>query len=195
MQIFVAGLTIDGARRAIAEKLYEKQIREEKIKEPSEKKFNEILDGVRVEVQEFNSKFYYIITDGGGYGAQIFRRPYTGNEMVLDGLALVQGLPAVASKKKIWVARATPDHGPNPYILPVDWCGIVQRGEGETNYQLYPGDRIFVHSDALIRADSALGKFLAPIERLLGVTLLGSSVVSSIRSGSNVGNIGGFVAP
>ena len=30
-------------------------------------------------------------------------------------------------------------------MLPVDWCGIVQRGNTSTNYQLMPGDRVYVN--------------------------------------------------
>ena len=139
-----------------------------------------------VDVYAYNSKVYYIITDGGGYGEQVYRISATGNETVLDALSQINGLPAVASKKKIWVARATPDHSP-PLILPVDWCGIVKSGSAATNYQVFPGDRIYVNSDARIRTDSALGKFLAPVERVLGTVLLGSSTVNSIRNGTNAG--------
>jgi hypothetical protein len=43
----------------------------------------------------------------------------------------------------------------------------------------------------MIRLDNGLSKILNPIERLLGVTLLGSSVVNSIQ-GQNTGGLGGF---
>jgi protein involved in polysaccharide export with SLBB domain len=143
---------------------------------------DDILKELNLDVAAFNSKFYYVITDGGGYGATVLRFPYTGNETVLDGLSQIAGLPVVASKKRVWVARATPfDH--NPTILPVDWRGIAQRGSAATNYQLFPGDRIYVDSDRLIKTDSFLAKVISPIERLLGVTLLGSTTVNSIRNG------------
>src|SRR5262249_54717859 len=122
----------------------------------------DILRELTLDVAAYNSKFYYVITDGAGYGEQVVRFPYTGNETVLDAVSQIQGLPAVASKKKVWAARATPDHQ-HPYILPVDWRGIAQRGSAGTNYQLFPGDRVYVDSNPLIRADSRLGQFLAPI--------------------------------
>ena len=94
----------------------------------------------------------------------------------------------MASKKHIWLARATPgDHVP-PKVLPIDWCGITQRGESDTNYQVMPGDRIYVKADPWIKVDSFIAKRISPIERLLGVTLLGASTVNQIRSpnqGSN----------
>src|SRR5262249_50111060 len=134
-----------------------------------------------VDVLAYNSKVYYVITDGGGFGEQVYRLPGTGNETVLDALAQINGLPAVASKKHIWVARPCTAAPCGQMILPVDWKGITQGGVPQTNYQLFPGDRVYVKADALITIDSQLSKVLAPIERLFGVTLLGSETVNSIR--------------
>jgi hypothetical protein len=43
-----------------------------------------------------------------------------------------------------------------------------------------PGDRLFVEAEPLIALDAALAKVLAPLERVFGVTLLGSAVVHSV---------------
>jgi len=109
--------------------------------------------------------------------------------MVLDAISQIQGLPAVASPKKIWLARATP-HGSMANILPVDFHGIVMGGSAATNYQIFPGDRLFVHSDPRIRLDSGLAKTLAPVERIFGITLLGSSMINSIRGRGAFGGNG-----
>src|SRR5262249_17245281 len=106
----------------------------------------------------------------------------TGNETVLDAISNITGLPAVASKKHIWVARRVPGHGSYQNILPVDLVGLTQGGGAATNYQLFPGDPVYVQSDKLIRFYISLAKFLSPIERLFGVTLLGSETVNSIRN-------------
>jgi polysaccharide biosynthesis/export protein len=184
--VYVAGLTLDQIQDVVASVLKARHARklgnDFKTAE-GEMTVEEIKKELQVDVLAYNSKVYYIITDGGGYGEQVYRISATGNETVLDALSQINGLPAVASKKRIWVARATPDHAP-PMILPVDWCGIVRNGSAATNYQIFPGDRIYVNSDALIRTDSRLGKFLAPVERVLGTVLLGSSTVNSIKSGS-----------
>jgi polysaccharide export outer membrane protein len=187
--VFVAGMNLDQVQDVVASVLKARHARRKGEEgKPAEKDMtvDEIKLELQVDVLAYNSKVYYIITDGGGYGAQVYRLSATGNETVLDALSQINGLPAVASKKKIWLARATPDHSA-PVILPVDWCGIVRNGSAATNYQIFPGDRIYVDSDALIRTDSALGKFLAPVERVLGTVLLGSSTVNSIRN-SNLGN-------
>jgi polysaccharide export outer membrane protein len=178
---YVAGLTLEQARYAIGAVLAQR------IKDFDVKNLN-------VDVLAYNSKVYYVITDGGGYGEQVYRIPVTGNETVLDALGQINGLPPVASKKNIWVARATPGDGrhTHPNILPVDWCGITQRGAAATNYQVLPNDRIYVKADPWIRLDSGLAKRISPIERLLGVTLLGSTTVNSIRNGGNAGLGGGI---
>src|SRR5262249_56263464 len=74
---------------------------------------------VNVDVIAFNSKVYYVITDGGGFGEQVRRFPVTGSETVLDAISNIAGLPAVASKKRIWGARRTPEQPeerPHPQV-------------------------------------------------------------------------------
>jgi polysaccharide export outer membrane protein len=170
--VFVGGMTIEEAREAIAAQI-RKRVTEFKI-----------LD-LSVDVVAYNSQFYYVITDGGGYGEQVYPFPITGSETVLDALGRINGLPPVADKRKVWVARRGP--GAAGQILPVDWCGIAQRGATETNYQLMPGDRIYVKADPWIRGDAWLAKRLSPIERLFGATLLGSETVNSIRNKTTSG--------
>jgi polysaccharide biosynthesis/export protein len=145
---------------------------------------------LQVDVLSYNSKYYYVITDGGGYGQQVYPILITGNETVLDAIAKVNGLPAVSSKKKIWVARAT-RAGQAPKVLPVDWKGVTECGSGTTNYQIFPGDRVYVQSDGWIRADTWLSKRLSPILRGFGATLLGASTVNSIKNGTSSG-LGGL---
>lgn len=170
--VMVWGMTLDQARVAIASQL-------------STVIQNYKIESLSVDVQNYNSKFYYVITDGGGYGEQVMRFPITGSETVLDAISQISGLPAVSSLKHIWVARAAGGHGE---ILPVDWCGVTQHGAVPTNYQLLPGDRVYVKAQKLVHVDSKLARILAPIERILGVTLLGSTTVNSIKGRNTNGN-------
>lgn len=142
---------------------------------------------VIVDVLAYNSKRYYVVLDGGGYGEQVYPFPIYGSETVMDAIANVNGLHAVASKRNIWVARRTPHPGHADQILPVDWVGITQHGITITNYQIMPGDRIYVKAQKLVTLDTALTRIITPIERVLGVTLLGSSVVNSIQGRTGTG--------
>jgi polysaccharide export outer membrane protein len=214
-KIRVAGMTTDQIGDAIAARLLEmmpglqggakdldKKQFDGKSKEDLLKDWRKDFSSValvkselRVDVLSYNSKFYYVITDGGGWGQQVYPFPITGNDMVLDAMAHINGLPYVANKKRIWVARAT-RAGQPPKILPVDWLSVAKCGSSATNYQLFPGDRIYVDSNHLIKADSFLSKLYSPIQRTLGVTLLGASTVNSIKlgtlSGSGLGGAGLF---
>ncbi len=198
----LAGLTLDQARYAIADLLRQYLQDEPETGEvdpalgagagaagalainaappPRQSRFTE--RDVNIDVVAYNSKVYYVITDGAGYGEQVFRLPVTGNETVLDAISQIYGLPAVASKKsKIWVARAHPGET-KPHILPVDWVAVTQCGTASSNYQLMPGDRVYVKADPLTKADTSLARILSPIERLFGTTLLGASTVNTIRN-------------
>ncbi len=135
---------------------------------------------VVLDVTQYASKKYYVVLDGGGAGEQVIPFPITGSETVLDALANVYGLPPVASKRNIWVARRCPIPGHPEQILPVDWVGITQHGITATNYQIMPGDRIYVKAQRLVTIDTTLARIISPIERLFGVTLLGASTVNEI---------------
>ena len=171
----VGGLTLDEARLAIASKLNERS----KLS----------LELLYVDVLAYNSKFYYVITDGAGYGEQIVRLPLTGSETVLDALAQIGGLPPVADKRRVWVARRTPDGGP-PHILPVNYIAMTQGGVTGTNYQIMPGDRVYVKADCWRTFDTQTAKYLSPFERILGAVLLGSETVNSIKHGGTSGGTG-----
>ena len=165
----VAGLTTDQARERVRAFLLQL----------TDRKSDQLQ--VRVSVLAFNSKQYYVITDGAGYGEQVAAFPITGSETVLDAMARIGGLPQVASKRDIWVARRSPNGGPDQ-ILPVCWEEVTQQGITRTNYQVLPGDRIYVRAQKLISFDNALAKFLQPIERVFGVILLSSEAVNSIKN-------------
>jgi polysaccharide export outer membrane protein len=175
--VYVTGMTLDEAKAAV-----ETQLRKF-VQEPQ----------VSVDVFAFNSKAYYVIADGGGYGQIVLRFPITGKETVLDAIGQIQGLPAVSSQRRIWVARPAPADHCCLQILPVDWRAIVEGGSTATNYQLFPGDRVYVKADCLITIDNWLAKALAPVERLFGITLLGTATVRTIENRNNVN--GGFIVP
>ncbi|MCA9057720.1 MAG: polysaccharide biosynthesis/export family protein [Planctomycetaceae bacterium] len=174
--VYVAGMTLDEAKNAV--QLHLSQF----IHNPE----------VSVDVLAYNSKVYYVITDGGGAGEQVYRLPSTGNETVLDAISYVNGLPTVASKADIWLARPSPvTNGPDQ-IMPIDWNAIAQGAQTGTNYQVLPGDRIYVKADKLIRMDTALAKFTAPFERIFGFIILGNGTVRTLQRGRGFVGGGGF---
>jgi polysaccharide export outer membrane protein len=172
--VLVAGLTVEEARMEVARRIHSRL-------DPNVRSIKDVLDGLSMDVLAYNSKVYYVITDRLGLGEVVTRLPITGGETVLDAISQIQGLPPESSKRRIWVARKTAGHGGGENKLEVDWYGITRRGEMRTNYQMLPGDRLYVKADAVQRTDYFLAKILSPIQRLLGVTLLGSETVNSIK--------------
>lgn len=160
----VSGMTLDQARAAIHDKLsqYIKNVK------------------LNVDIFAYNSKRIYIIADGAGFGQQVVPLPFTGNETVLDAISQIGGLPTVASKKKIWVARPAADD--SIQTMPVDWKAITQDGLVRTNYQLFPGDRIYIESDRLISLDGLVTKIVTPMERVFGVTYLGARTIFQLQN-------------
>jgi protein involved in polysaccharide export with SLBB domain len=144
--VYVAGMTLAQAEQTIEAHLAKYLYKPE----------------VAIEVCGFNSKFYYVITDRTGSGEQVVRLPHTGNETVLDALSNVAGVAAL-SDKKIWVARPAPAECGQDQILPVDWCGITRRGQVKTNYQLLPGDRVYVLGHSRTRPEGRLTRAIAPV--------------------------------
>jgi protein involved in polysaccharide export with SLBB domain len=161
--VVVAGLTLADAKLAI------------------ERHLLQFLDSPEVSLNVFayNSKVYYIITQGAGLGDQVVRVPVTGNETVLDAIAQVNGLQ-FQSSKRVWIARPVPGCSEN-IVLPVDWCAVTGRGSAATNYQIFSGDRVFIAEDHLVAFDTGLGKLLSPFERIFGFTLLGTGTVSNLK--------------
>lgn len=146
---------------------------------------------VSVDVLSYNSKVVYVVTDGGGYGERVVRLPVTGNETVLDAISQIQGLSEVSSKK-IWVARPAPSGAECAQVLDVHWQEITREGITTTNYQLLPGDRIFIEADHLMATNNFLAKLFAPVERVFGLTLLGLGVSRNIEFYDRQGGAGGF---
>jgi len=131
---------------------------------------------ISVDVVAYNSKVFYVITEGAGLGDNVRRVPVTGNETVLDALSAVNGLSQVSSTK-IWIARPAPGGFGCEQILPVDYDAISRGGSSATNYQVLPGDRVYIAEDNITTFNTFLAKVTQPIERLLGVSALGSSTV------------------
>ena len=143
-QVYVAGLTLEQAKAAVEAQLSKYLYRPE----------------VSLDVAAYNSKLYYVISDGAGSGESVLPLPSTGNETVLDAVSKAGGLSPVSSKKRIWVARPAPAGCDADQIMPVDWVNITQRGETATNYQVLPGDRVYVMSQPAIGLDNLLAKTL-----------------------------------
>lgn len=84
---------------------------------------------------------YYVLGEVNSPGSY----PLDGHENVLDGILAAGGLTTAAAPCKILLARPTLSTSCR-VMLPVCYREITQLGDTTTNYQIQPGDRIFVAS-------------------------------------------------
>jgi len=177
-RVCLVGMTIDEAKTAIEAHL------SQYFENPQ----------VGVDVFGYNSKVYYVITQGAGLGDQVYRLPIKGSETALDAIGELQGFSSNSSIR-MWIARPGFNAQGGDQIMAIDWLGISQRADVTTNYQLMPGDRLYVAEDKLVAIDTALGKIISPIERLLGVTLLGTQTANRIDTFGQANSGGGGFFP
>ncbi|RIK74242.1 MAG: hypothetical protein DCC67_16865 [Planctomycetota bacterium] len=173
-RVRVVGMTMEEARAAIEAHLAQY------LENPQ----------IALDVLGYNSKVYYVVTQGAGLGDRVVILPAKGNETVLDAIGQVQGLDSTSSTR-MWVARPGGNECGGDQIMPVDWLAITQRGDVGTNYQLMPGDRLYVSEDKLVAIDTKLGKIFSPLERIFGVTLLGTQTTSRLVFFDRGGGTGG----
>lgn len=159
-RVYVSGHTVDEAREAIEFHL------SKALEHPQ----------IAVDVFSYNSKDYYVIYQSHTQGEQVVSFPYTGNETVLKAIANMNGL-APNSSKRIWVARPSTNTN-KPVTLPVDWNAVTAYAMPQTNYHLLPGDRVYVVEDRFVATDGLMARWFAPIERVLGMSLLTSSTIT-----------------
>lgn len=143
-RVYVAGMTVAQAKAAVERKL------SDKILEPK----------VSVDVYTYGSKFYYIITEGAGSGDSVMRVAITGNETVLDAICQVNGTSRLSSQS-MWIARPAQGGIGCDQLLPVNWKEISKGAATATNFQILPGDRLFISENKIIAFSSAVAAYFA----------------------------------
>jgi protein involved in polysaccharide export with SLBB domain len=151
--VYLTGKTVTEAREAVQARLSQY--------------FDSPLVGV--EVMQFNSKSYFVIAESSTGNGAMHRFPITGNETVLDAIAQLERVGNITGKM-VWVARPSPGNCSQDQILPVNWKEITHGGRIDTNYQLMPGDRVYIVEDRATAVDAFISKFATPIGRLLGLS-------------------------
>jgi polysaccharide export outer membrane protein len=128
--VYVVGLTLPEVELKIAQQLtMAAMVQNTKPDQPYR---------VSVRLANVQSKYYYVM----GTVATQGRFPIKGNETVLDAI-LQAGLKSNSLPEKAYLVRPHPP-GAMDQVLKIDWCGIRERGDTLTNYQLFPGDRVIV---------------------------------------------------
>ncbi|MFO0850531.1 MAG: polysaccharide biosynthesis/export family protein [Gemmataceae bacterium] len=111
------------------------------------KKEEQEFGQVQVRLVNRASKVFYVLGEVNGPGSF----PLAGRETVLDGILAAGGLTRQASARNIILSRPTAPDGCR-VVMAVCYNDIVQLGDTATNYQLQPGDRIYVPSQTMLES-------------------------------------------
>jgi polysaccharide export outer membrane protein len=130
-QLQVAGKTVEEIGSAV------RAFVEAQAKDAKDKEIGPIVVRVVTRV----SKVFYVLGEVNAPGSFTLN----GRETVLDGLLAAGGLTDKGSRRNIILSRPTRPDGCR-VVLPICYREIVQLGDTATNYQLLPGDRIYVAS-------------------------------------------------
>ena len=138
----VAGLTVTQAEaevQRLVDKIYKGKA------DPDDATKDRALTIVTARLVGRESKVYYVL--GEANAPRSF--PLAGRETVLDGILAAGGITRQADTDKIVLSRPTQPEGCR-IVLPICYLNIVQLGDTSTNYQLLPGDRIYIPSTSAL---------------------------------------------
>ena len=138
----VAGLTVTQAEAEV-QKLVDRVYKGKA--DPDDPAKDRTLTIVTARLVGRESKVYYVL--GEANAPRSF--PLAGRETVLDGIIAAGGITRQADTEKIILSRPTQPEGCR-IVLPICYNNIVQLGDTSTNYQLLPGDRIFIPSKSAL---------------------------------------------
>ncbi len=140
-RLMVVGKTVDEVQQAVQQRVD----RHVAAAAEGDAAVDEPLDGesqaVTVRLVDPESKVYYVVGEVNSPGTQRL----VGRETVLDAIFAAGGLSDKAARHKIILSRPTVP-GQFRIVMPVCYRHIVQLGDTSTNYQILPGDRIYVPS-------------------------------------------------
>ncbi len=139
----------------------------------------EASDRVFVDITAYNSMNFYVQGDVMIVG----RMPSTGNETVLDALQFAGGLMSSADPKQINLIRPQ-RNGKPAKVYKVDLEAIQERGEVATNYQIFPGDRLLVGRNEVIKKTVEMDRLNAPIQTMTSMMMQEAFMLRALQFAS-----------
>ncbi|MDR3618429.1 MAG: polysaccharide biosynthesis/export family protein [Paludisphaera borealis] len=133
-------------------------------------------DRVFVDVSAYNSKNYFVLGDVGAAG----KIPITGNETVLDALQYGGGLLPTAEPKDIRLVRPGRNGKPGK-VYKVDLEAIQDRGETATNYQIFPGDRLIIGRNEVVKKTIQMDRLSTAIQDVINSVQQEAQMVRSVK--------------
>lgn len=115
---------------------------------------------VTVTLLAFRSKKVYILGEVGSPGAY----PLTSKMSVFDATATAGTMTVNSDPSKVRVVR--PSATGNPRVFEVDLAKVIKKGDASENFNLEPGDIVYVPKNGLAQVSFDLEQILQPISTL-----------------------------
>lgn len=135
--IVVAGMTVTEIERAVSDRIQAEAPLEPDAAAPQ----------ATVRLIDPQGQVYYVLGEVNAPGSF----PVIGRETVLDAIVAAGGLTDSADRHRVIFTRPTED-GQYPFVRLICYRHIVQLGDTSTNFQIQPGDRVFVASQTCTRS-------------------------------------------
>jgi protein involved in polysaccharide export with SLBB domain len=136
-------------------------------------------DRIFLDVTAHNSKPYYVQGDV----AQPGHLPFTGHDTVLDALDNAGGLLPTAEPKDIHLVR--PGRAGKPgRVYKVDLEAIREKGDVTSNYQMFPGDRLVVGRNDVVKKTIQVDRLAAGMQTIINSISQESSLLRSLKTTS-----------
>lgn len=126
---------------------------------------------VTVELTESRSRRYYVVGQVNRPGSF----PLIGRVTAVEALASSSGGTLFASLNSSRLVRVSAE---DAGVFAVRFSDITERGDGRTNYELKPGDIIYVPPNLSARIGLAIQNILFPVQSIVG---LGRTAVGTAR--------------
>jgi protein involved in polysaccharide export with SLBB domain len=131
---------------------------------------------VFVDVTAYNTKHHYVLGDVATPG----KIPCTGNETILDALQHAGGFLPTAEPKDIRLIR--PARGGKPTrVYKVDLTAIEEKGDITSNYQIFPGDRLIVGRNDVVKKTIEFDRLAAPVQAIANTMLQQASLLRGLQ--------------
>ena len=101
---------------------------------------------------------------------------------MLDAIQFAGGLAPTAAPNNIRLVRPAPPGACCAQTLPVNYPAIMQAGDTATNYQIMPGDRIYVYRDPIVRTTLFINRLAAPFNTVVQSILTYSFAARNVKS-------------